>query len=53
MSKKPADPQSHLDGSVFLLGLSTLLGQYPKEIFKGVLAYLTQYIRSFISEQAG
>jgi hypothetical protein len=53
ISKKPGDPQTHLDGSVFLFGLSTLLEQYPKEIFKGVLAYLTQYVRSFIAEQSG
>ena len=53
ISKKLPDPQSHVDGSVFLLGLSTLLEQYPKEVFKGVVAYLTQYVRSFIAEQTG
>ena len=53
ISKKSQDPQTHLDGSVFLLGLSTLLEQYPKEVFKGVVAYLTQYIRSFVAEQSG
>ena len=44
--------QDHVDSHAFLLGTLCLLKQYPDPITRGMLEYLTQYTRSFVSEHS-
>ena len=44
--------QDHVDSHAFLLGILCLLKQYPDPITRGMLEYLTQYTRSFVSEHS-
>ena len=49
MAKKAQD---HVDNHTFLLGILTLLKQYPDPITEGVVEYTAQYTRSFVAEHS-